>query len=90
MSVDHKSHIILKVLVILESVLRYTLYTLALQSERHLSRNIALSHYTTQKTFRVYFKCGVIFSLRNTRMKIHNNFKIMNMIFYVFRAAHLA
>ena len=50
MSVDHKSHIILKVLVILESVLRYTLYTLALQSERHLSRHIALSHYTTQKT----------------------------------------
>ena len=49
MSVDHKSHIILKVLVILESVSRYTLYTLALQSERHLGRPIALSHYTTQK-----------------------------------------
>ena len=49
MSVDQKSHIILKLLVILESVLRYTLYTLELQSERHLSRHIALSHYKTQK-----------------------------------------
>ena len=49
MSADQKSHIISKVLVILGSVLRYTPYTLELQSERHLSRHIALSHYKTQK-----------------------------------------